>query len=262
MMIPGTYSLDPLVGPTGEPGCFDCPAGGDCSLGGDSVAFAEGNWTVAGGMYVLSACPPGHSRVSTADDSTAFNHDLQQCKPCTGRPALSLSFSPRRCPVLTLRGFAAGLEYIINPQEHTCTECPAGAECWDGSLLVGKDEGAVWVPDQELGVYRLQSCPTGVSSLVRKAFEASGVQDLGFRVQGLLAGFRVSVRGLTGRVGAGTEVVNTSTAGVFEQRLQQCVPCSEGKECTAPSCERCSSCAPGSYKVRCRPARERCNSWH
>ena len=87
---PGTYSLNPLGGRLattidthepylkpmtapnsagslsaswlggGGPRCLDCPAAADCSDGGAAVRFAVGNWTVAGGMYLLVGCPQGH----------------------------------------------------------------------------------------------------------------------------------------------------------------------------------------------------------
>jgi hypothetical protein len=133
----GTYSLDPLVGPAGEPGCLTCPAGGSCA-GGDHVSLAVGDWVVEQGVFVLRACPRGHQLVSSVEGSDRFDAAAQQCKQC-------------------LR-----TEYIIDPNRDSCTPCPSGAVC-DGSGLVAKAEpaGAVWVADSELRIYRLLSCPTG-----------------------------------------------------------------------------------------------------
>ena len=53
----GKYSLVPLAGSTDVwPSCMLCPAGGDCSSGGDSVVFDVGTWQAsADGIYRHSA---------------------------------------------------------------------------------------------------------------------------------------------------------------------------------------------------------------
>jgi hypothetical protein len=73
----GKYSLSPLVGAAGsmDPGCLNCPAGGDCSAGGDVVVFDKGNWTVGNGTYLLTSCPTGHKMITSS-------HDDQLCEMC------------------------------------------------------------------------------------------------------------------------------------------------------------------------------------
>jgi hypothetical protein len=53
----GKYSLVPLAGAKDVwPSCMPCPAGGDCSSGGDSVVFDVGTWGAsADGIYRHSA---------------------------------------------------------------------------------------------------------------------------------------------------------------------------------------------------------------
>ncbi len=107
---PGTYSLSPLArSPTNPdtPSCFKCPAGADCSAGGDHVTFMLGNWSRYHDIFVLNACPPGHQLVnsSTGTSYGLFSHDDQQCKPCKQN------------------------QYIVD-QLQSCQTCPTGATCY------------------------------------------------------------------------------------------------------------------------------------
>ena len=104
----GTYSVNPLApqpdSASSAPSCLNCPLGGDCSAGGDTVKFAVGTWIASFQMYLLVDCPSGYQLVNTSADGR-FSHALQECKPC-------------------LPG-----EYIIRPNVDSCQTCPAGKIC-------------------------------------------------------------------------------------------------------------------------------------
>ena len=104
----GTYSVNPLApqpdSASSAPSCMNCPLGGDCSAGGDTVKFAVGTWIASFQMYLLVDCPSGYQLVNTSADGR-FSHALQECKPC-------------------LPG-----EYIIRPNVDSCQTCPAGKIC-------------------------------------------------------------------------------------------------------------------------------------
>ena len=132
----GTYSVDPIIGITPyTPSCLNCPAGGTCE-GGDRVTFLVGTWIIAGGMYRLIACPPGHQLLRTV--AGVFSHDAQQCLKCNSD------------------------EYIVdsNNSNFTCQQCPQGAIC-NGNILTGAINGSVWTVDERSGLYVLTSCPPG-----------------------------------------------------------------------------------------------------
>ena len=138
----GTYSLNPLFSEGynySKPACLACPAGGICN-GGDHVEFQVGKWVPNGGMYVLESCPPGYQLVN--QQANLFSQSAQTCFPC----------SPT--------------EYIVNPNSpHSlCEPCPSGALC-NGSSLTGITPGSLWVPNYHLGIYLLESCPTGYEIL-------------------------------------------------------------------------------------------------
>jgi hypothetical protein len=108
----GAYTLSPLVGSatsSDTPSCLKCPAGADCSAGGDQVTFALGSWSNMKGIYYLNACPLGHQLINSTTGTSygLFSHDNQQCRPCKPN------------------------QYIID-QMQTCQTCPTGATC-DGT---------------------------------------------------------------------------------------------------------------------------------
>ena len=135
----GTYSINPLAGPTSQagPGCFSCPQGGDCK-GGSNVHFSLGTWIASDGMFILVSCPAGHQLVNTIGQSRVFSQAAQNCLQCLST------------------------DYILSTSmaNISCQACPIGALC-DGNSLVGRIPGSVWIGDMGSGLYRLRSCPPG-----------------------------------------------------------------------------------------------------
>ena len=134
---PGTYSINPLAGPSESllPSCFKCLLGARCT-GGSSVELPIGQWTVYKGWYLLIGCPEGHQLVNSV--AGVFSRDVQQCAACKEA------------------------EYIVdsNNSNFQCQPCPAGAIC-DGGSLRGKVNGSLWKADNETGLFALMSCPPG-----------------------------------------------------------------------------------------------------
>ena len=132
----GTYSVNPLAGPTtSTPACFNCFSTAICS-GGYNVQFKLGTWVISGGMYTLVGCPLGYELVNSIGG--VFSHDVQGCIACDSD------------------------SYILNPNNsnYTCQTCPVGAVC-NGNSLTSRVSGAVWVGDTATGQYLLVSCPAG-----------------------------------------------------------------------------------------------------
>ena len=142
---PGSYSLDPLASPSGigaDPACFNCPAGGDCTAGGNTVEFGLGNWSRTPPMFLLTSCPIGHKVVNTSSaDNTLFSHDRQMCEvcgkgeECTAEACVSCSpCAPgsykqavsteacAACPASTYREDEGATELS------NCLACPPGAD--------------------------------------------------------------------------------------------------------------------------------------
>jgi len=65
-----------------DPGCLNCPVGGDCVEGGDTVHFAKGSWVITDGMFVLRSCSIGHKVINSSALSNTFSHDSQICQLC------------------------------------------------------------------------------------------------------------------------------------------------------------------------------------
>jgi len=105
---PGFYSLSPLAlspdSSIDSPSCLSCPAGCDCTLGGEYIKFKSGLWKAIKGVYRLMSCPAGFQLVNSTDGTSkgAFSSILQQCKAC-------------------LPG-----QYIIDPDTDACQPCPPG----------------------------------------------------------------------------------------------------------------------------------------
>jgi hypothetical protein len=117
---PGSYSIRPLAPAprSTDPSCLNCPAGGDCSAGGDVVSFVKGNWSIMGSIYVLTSCPIGHKVVTRARQMTRSFRTTGRCvrfaakaksapqrRACRARrarqsvPGLTVHFSTGRCTV-------------------------------------------------------------------------------------------------------------------------------------------------------------------
>ena len=92
-----------------------------------------GTWTDndGNGLYDLVSCPAGYERQT---DSL----DTQLCHKC---------LSPG--------------QYIIDPNNDVCQNCPPGLTCDGSSTKQTVVAGSEWVPDG--GIYKLQSCPSGYS---------------------------------------------------------------------------------------------------
>eukprot|EP00961_Rhodomonas_salina_P076588 1028289-Rhodomonas_salina.1 len=154
----------------------------------------------------VESCPVGRKTVQVqftlpSDPSIRAIWEAE-CLPCeAGQSRMETSQGAH--VLWTCRSCAAG-QYIINPNEDECQDCPVGASC-NGKDLTGPPS-SVWEADLMLGYHVLVSCPQGFG------------------------------------------VVNTTSDGVFEPRLQECVPCGQGTECTTSSCQVCSLCQPGHYK--------------
>ena len=148
---PGTYSVSPLKGVTSDqdPSCLNCPLGGDCSVGGDNVTFAIGEWIVSKGIYKLVQCPAGYG-LQNSITGHIFSQDSQACLKCISD------------------------EYIVNSSNpnYKCMICPVGAIC-DGNSLRGRVPGSVWKPDLSDGIFILQYCPA--VSIILQGKNLSGV---------------------------------------------------------------------------------------
>uniref|UniRef100_A0A7S0MMX6 NEK6-subfamily protein kinase n=1 Tax=Cryptomonas curvata TaxID=233186 RepID=A0A7S0MMX6_9CRYP len=134
----GTYSVSPLKGALSDenPSCLNCPVGGSCALGGANVSFFLGTWVVDSGQYLLIACPSGYQLQNMVDG--LFSQDTQRCVLCSSS------------------------EYILNSNssKFRCMKCPTGAIC-NGSLLEGRVQPSLWIPDYSTGLFILKSCPEG-----------------------------------------------------------------------------------------------------
>ena len=124
--------MDPLAKPLGHtsPACFNCPAGADCSAGGNKVTFPSGVWSLHNGMIILVSCPPGYQLINSTDGTAygTFSHDNQECRPCKQN------------------------QYLVDQLEN-CQNCPSGAVC-NGSGLNGF-EGSFWRREgDKLRVYK------------------------------------------------------------------------------------------------------------
>ena len=134
---PGTYSLDPLKGINeNDPSCLTCPIGANCR-GGNDVDFVMGEWTESEGIYLLVGCPLGYQLVNYAQMGI-FSQERQQCKSCSHD------------------------QYIIDSHNSSffCQPCPMGAIC-NGSSMIGRVNGSVWIIDWSVGQYVLEACPAG-----------------------------------------------------------------------------------------------------
>eukprot|EP00961_Rhodomonas_salina_P174396 2351891-Rhodomonas_salina.1 len=134
----GTYALQPLIGAgaNSQPACLPCTAGGDCR-GGADVHFAVGEWKEQGGMFRLASCPAGHEFVNSQELGGPFDHAAQQCRQCTG------------------------LQYITDPNQHSCQSCPPGLRCSGTDAVDPVVAGSAW---RAVGPhYILLSCPSGFS---------------------------------------------------------------------------------------------------
>ena len=138
---PGTYSVDPLAGPSPSslPACLDCLPDAVC-FGGSSVTLPVGHWVVHAGAYQLVGCPAGYQLVNSV--AGHFSVSAQACVAC-----------------------GVG-HYIVNPNSSlfSCQKCPVGAIC-DGSNLRSLIDGAVWIVDASTGFYILVSCPPGYEKI-------------------------------------------------------------------------------------------------
>ena len=132
----GTYSVSPLKGESSQiPSCLECPAGGNCELGGENVSFALGEWIVDDGIFKLVGCPRGCQLVN----KNTFGLFAQESQICT---------------------VCAANEYILNSDDAdmSCNRCPIGAVC-NGSWLHGLVNRSVWLPDNRTGLFVLTKCP-------------------------------------------------------------------------------------------------------
>ena len=148
----GTYSLNPIApspDDTGSlsPSCLKCPVGGQC-LGGRDVLFSVGNWSDLGDYYKLISCPEGYSR-SISDNVGSFSQEDQVCSKC---------LDP--------------IQYIINPNQDVCQQCPEGLICRGDSVVVPR-MNSTWLQNGSL--YLLTECPTGygVYTGLTRSFDAS-----------------------------------------------------------------------------------------
>jgi len=79
---PGTYSVSPLFSATssGDPSCLDCPVSGNCSAGGSTVLFSQGEWSISKGIYLLTNCPSGYELLNAIGG--VFSQAAQHCVLC------------------------------------------------------------------------------------------------------------------------------------------------------------------------------------
>jgi len=132
--------------------CAKCPIGAVCSNGicalraytasgftcPDDGKSVPGTWerSVSGenaGKLELISCPAGHSKQT-------LSHDTQQCRPC-----------------------ASDSQYVIDPDEHECKQCPRGLQCDGTAVVTPVVKNSVWTALQ--GIYMLQTCPKGHSRM-------------------------------------------------------------------------------------------------
>eukprot|EP00961_Rhodomonas_salina_P003389 46924-Rhodomonas_salina.1 len=145
---PRTY----LSLPPSSPGtriCTLCPAGGRCLDGSCAFGRADGACASSGvppGVWardpvtdqlILKSCPAGHSLINSTEGTSSgtFNHDLQQCRPCSTT------------------------QYILDPNRHQCQKCPAGLLCDGTDEVQLKVSNSTWVKDGE--IWRLITCAKG-----------------------------------------------------------------------------------------------------
>jgi hypothetical protein len=260
----GTYSIFPLAQTSSSlesspdtPSCLQCPAGGDCTNGGDDIKFLRGNWSNQKTFYKLESCPQGYKVQNTEvqGQTPVFSHDAQTCELCGKGEECLLSV----CTECTLcqPGYykpAVGID--------ACSPCPAntyredpGAQALSGCISClpksstdGSGHSSWSACKCDSGYYRIvqQSaqdgcldCPPGLTchgdaTLDPVVSGSSWVVDGAiFRLQTCPVGHYVSPR----------------ASETFNAALQQCLPCGKGEECTDEACIECSACAPGMYKA-------------
>ena len=77
------------------------------------------------------------------------------CKPCTaGWTRQETSGGLRTCVRCDKK------QYVMDPNEHRCQACPAGATCEAGSFAPTNPADSVWNSTSN-GIYRITSCPAG-----------------------------------------------------------------------------------------------------
>ena len=117
-----------------------CPTGLVCEDGECSIPPActdgtliVGSWTDddGDGQYDLVACPAGYQK-------QIASFDTQQCHAC---------LSPA--------------QYIIDPNNDICQNCPPGLTCQGDATVVPVLEGSTWTVEDN--VFKLVACPTGYS---------------------------------------------------------------------------------------------------
>jgi hypothetical protein len=102
-------------------------------------------------------------------------------------------------------------QYIVDPNQHVCQQCPAGAVCSEGTFTADDPADSVWEATQ-MGVYRLVRCPRGYV-LVRD--EDKPALDRCTPCPPYTYSIEEAVYGQKMSVGQGDEIV--------------CNPCSRGK---------------------------------
>ncbi len=85
---------------------------------------------------------------------------LVRCLPCG--PGQQRKENSAGTPAVWVCADCTIQQYVIdsNNVQYGCQDCPVGAFC-NGSGLVGRVPGSVWVPDDATGQYRLMYCPPG-----------------------------------------------------------------------------------------------------
>ena len=105
------------------------------------VIFSSGSWVISSSIFLLISCPKGYELISSSN-GISFSQEAQRCRACGSN------------------------QYIINTNTSlfSCQPCPAGAVC-DGSDLIGRVQGSIWVASNLTGQYQLKSCPPGYEQL-------------------------------------------------------------------------------------------------
>ena len=262
---PGTYSLNPISRPPSapivsarfhDPSCLQCPAGGDCIAGGNSVSFDTGVWNESNSLYQLVKCPTGYKKINaTIQEPDIFDHDVQICEMCDKGEECNLD----SCEVCTL---CEPGKFKSARSTEPCQECPANTyrmmpgarelanclDCLPKSGTKGKKGQTHWRNCLcEDAYYRLvydqitdecQVCPPGLicygDDTMTKVVPESvwSTQDQIFRLDSCPYGY----------------AVYNGNDGVFNAELQKCEMCDKGEDCIHPPCTNCTACAPGKFK--------------
>ena len=84
--------------------------------------------------FLLRICPPGTTQENTSRGVAVFNQALQECVPC-----------------------AAG-QYVVDPSQPPCIDCPAGGSC-EAGVFQPRVPDSIW--DEVNLLWRILSCPPG-----------------------------------------------------------------------------------------------------